>query len=256
MYRITLLTVVMLTVLVGGVTAQDAENVELVGRIYNQWDEANDVVVVDDLAYVATGLSGLQIVDVSDPEYPITTGIWDDCISVSNVEVSGEYAQVVDDSDTLCVINISNPQDPYLVSRYGTQDHIYDLSISDNFAYAVIRNSGLHIIDIRDPENLNEVGYYEHGELRVSLFPVTSLSQLVVIVEQVFMSLILETLKILQRCAFVHVWDHQRAFQLTVITRTLRLPTDGVKVQVKALSIYACKSRWIGQGETNFSIFQ
>ncbi len=32
------------------VQAQDHENVEQVGRIYNYWHDANDVVVVGDLA--------------------------------------------------------------------------------------------------------------------------------------------------------------------------------------------------------------
>ena len=43
------------------VNAQDHENVEQVGRIYNFWDSAQDVVVVGELAYVATRRSGLQI---------------------------------------------------------------------------------------------------------------------------------------------------------------------------------------------------
>ena len=58
--------------------AQDRENVEQVARIYNQWDYAEDVVVVGDLAYVATGSSGLSIVNVSDPENPELIGYWDD----------------------------------------------------------------------------------------------------------------------------------------------------------------------------------
>ncbi len=56
------------------VQAQDHENVEQIGRIYNQWEAALDVVVVENLAYVVTGLSGLQIVYVSNPENPEIIG--------------------------------------------------------------------------------------------------------------------------------------------------------------------------------------
>ena len=63
-------TFLALVLMTGSIYTQDAENVEQVGRIYNQWDKVNDVVVVDNLAYVAAGYSGLQIVDVSNPENP------------------------------------------------------------------------------------------------------------------------------------------------------------------------------------------
>ena len=71
--RITIISIIIIcVVLIAGADlfAQDAENVEQVGRIYNQWSYIFDVVVVGDLAYVAAGGSGLQIVDVSDPENP------------------------------------------------------------------------------------------------------------------------------------------------------------------------------------------
>ncbi|NQT33769.1 hypothetical protein HQ587_01160, partial [bacterium] len=44
------------------------ENVYPVSRLWSVWDDGEEVIVRDDYAYVATGYSGLQIVDVSDPE--------------------------------------------------------------------------------------------------------------------------------------------------------------------------------------------
>jgi len=58
--------------------AQDAENVEHVGRIYNQWLNTYNIVIEDNLAFVAAGRTGLQIVDVSDPENPESLSYWDD----------------------------------------------------------------------------------------------------------------------------------------------------------------------------------
>ncbi|NQT33862.1 hypothetical protein HQ587_01625, partial [bacterium] len=93
--------------------AQDHENVEQVGRIYNLWENANDVVVFGDLAYVAVGVSGLQIVDVSDPENPEIIGYWDDNPEYSyGVAVSGDYAYIADWRSGLCVISVSDPENP------------------------------------------------------------------------------------------------------------------------------------------------
>ncbi len=46
MYRLILIAIIALGTLVGSVVAQDAENVELVGRCLNDWDRAWDVVVL------------------------------------------------------------------------------------------------------------------------------------------------------------------------------------------------------------------
>ena len=86
--------------------AQDAENVEQVGRIYNQLDIALDVVVSDDLAYVAAGVSGLQIVDISNPDSPELVGYWDDNIWFARgVAVSGNYAYLANHPDDLHVVD-------------------------------------------------------------------------------------------------------------------------------------------------------
>jgi hypothetical protein len=77
--------------------AQDHENVEQVGRIYNYWDYAFDLEVVGDLAYIAAGVSGLQIVDVSDPDNPEIIGYWDDNPGYAyGVTVSDDYAYLAD----------------------------------------------------------------------------------------------------------------------------------------------------------------
>ena len=77
----------------GGLYAQDAENIERVGRLYNYWDKIHDVAVIGDLAYVTTGFSGLQIMDVSDPGNPEIIGFWDDNLGhAASVTVSGNFA--------------------------------------------------------------------------------------------------------------------------------------------------------------------
>ncbi|MDP8240185.1 MAG: hypothetical protein P9X24_13935 [Candidatus Hatepunaea meridiana] len=94
--------------------------IDEVGRI-NGWDKARDLFVRGDYAYVATELSGLQILDISNPENPELVGYWDDNpLEAQCVYVSGDYAYITD----------------------GKQ-------------------SGLRIIDISDPENPTETGYLE-----------------------------------------------------------------------------------------------
>ncbi len=114
--RITILLIISICIaLTAGadLLAQDAENVEQVGRIYNQWHSAQDVVVVGDLAYVAAGVSGLQIVNVSNPENPEEVG---QCNTPgSDVAVSGDYAYVA--GRVLRIVDISDHENPEEVGQ-------------------------------------------------------------------------------------------------------------------------------------------
>ena len=51
-------------------TAQDHFAVQSVGQIYNHWDQINEIEFYGDYCLVAAGISGLQILDVSDPANP------------------------------------------------------------------------------------------------------------------------------------------------------------------------------------------
>ncbi len=117
-----LVIVVALAVCAAGF-GQDAENVELVGRIYNYWDDALDVVVENDLAYVATGNSGVQIVDVSEPENPTVIGFWmDEVSSIEVLTIADEYVYAGDDRRGLHVVNINDPEDPVKAGFFSLPD--------------------------------------------------------------------------------------------------------------------------------------
>ena len=140
------------------VNAQDHENVEQVGRIYNQWDHAEDVVVVGDLVYVATGVSGLQILDVSNPEHPREVGNYDTPGEAWGVTVSGDYAYVADYRSGLRVISVADPEHPEEVGYCDTQGSALGVTVYGNYAY-VADGIGLCVISVADPEHPQEVGY-------------------------------------------------------------------------------------------------
>ncbi len=157
--RITILLVISICIaLTAGADlfAQDHENVEQVGRIYNQWGNAQDVVVVGDLAYVAAGPSGLQIVDISNPENPEIIGYWDDnpWWDTYGVAVSGDYAYLA--SDGLRVISVADPEHPEEVGYCDTTNYANDVAVSGDYAYIAEDRSGLRVISVGDPEHPEE----------------------------------------------------------------------------------------------------
>ena len=84
-----------------------AEIIEL-GAIDTPGD-ANDVVVVGEIAYVADGQAGLRIIDISNPEEPTEVGFFDTPGTALHVAISGDYAYVADGPGGLCIVDISEP---------------------------------------------------------------------------------------------------------------------------------------------------
>jgi hypothetical protein len=81
---------------------------------------AKKVVLVDNLAYVADGQGGLQIVDISDPESTFVIGEYIADRDVSGVAVRDTFAYIALASSTsggLVILNIADPTNPVFVGQ-------------------------------------------------------------------------------------------------------------------------------------------
>ena len=134
-----------------GLFAQDRENVELVSKSMLHWFGAEEIVVQDRYAYIATGLSGLQILDVSDPENIRITGYYDYPDDASDLAVEGNYAYIADDTTGLWIVDISDPSMPEAVSLVDLLGSVVDVTVRDGFAF--VAADGFGVIDVSDPEN-------------------------------------------------------------------------------------------------------
>ncbi len=105
--------------------------------------------VVGNYAYLATGDSGLQIINIFNPSEPILMGTYDTDGYASGVSVIGNYAYVADGNEGLQIINISNPSAPILMVTYDTIGYAYDVSVIGNYAYVADGSGGLSIIKVK-----------------------------------------------------------------------------------------------------------
>ncbi len=138
----------------------DLENPFEVG-IFRTTDYVNDIELQDDLAFVATGRSGLTIVDISDPQNPVQVAILDSPdynAHARNINVVGDIACVADGD--LRIIDVSNPEQPEDIALFEDEfiGSIVDVIIRDNLAYLSHSKEGLIIVDITDPEHPYQVG--------------------------------------------------------------------------------------------------
>ena len=106
-------------------------------------------------AYLASGSTGLQIVDITNPTAPILLGSLDTNGTAKKVTLSNDEtkAYVADDVEGLKIINITNPITPTLLGTFNTTGNALGVTLSNDGskAYVADKYSGLQIIDITTP---------------------------------------------------------------------------------------------------------
>ena len=113
---------------------------------------ARDVVVSGAVAYVANHVSGLQVIDVSDPGSPVIIGSVDTPGGAWSVAVSGALAYVTSFSSGLHVIDVSDPGSPVILGSVDTRNRAQGVAVSGTVAYVADGPSGLQVIDVSSCE--------------------------------------------------------------------------------------------------------
>jgi hypothetical protein len=131
-------------------------------------------------AYVADEFSGLRVIDVHDPAYPVEVG-HDDVpgrskfftdvairgYTLANCSSGRVYAYVADalpENTGLRIIDVSDPAAPKQVGHLrlaeGEQGDVraYGLAVDGDYAYIAVGGAGLRVVDVSDPSVPVEVG--------------------------------------------------------------------------------------------------
>jgi hypothetical protein len=131
-----------------------------------------DVQVAGDYAYVATGSSGLKIVDISDPEEPVTMdnelttpdepvllGFNNNSPNLANdIFVDGNYAYICNYSNyngTVSIFDIGDPANPTLYDSIGNLYYPRHAIVDGGYIYI----SDYDSLIIHDVSNLDSIAY-------------------------------------------------------------------------------------------------
>lgn len=132
---------------------------------YDTPSTAYNVFVDGDYVYIADGGTGLIVLDNFDPTNPILLRTYDTPGAARDVEVVGNYAYIADSGSGLTIVEVYDSITPTQADVIDTPDSAYEVFIDGNYAYVTSWLGGLRIINITDPTNLNEVSYYDPGQL-------------------------------------------------------------------------------------------
>jgi hypothetical protein len=119
------------------------------------------VAVSGTVAYVADGMSGLRIVDVSDPAAPFEVEAYDTPGYAEGVAVDGQYAYVADGHYGLRIVDVSDPAEAVEVAYAYPLNYVFDVAVDGQYAYLAAAGAGLLVVDVSDPAHPLELGFYD-----------------------------------------------------------------------------------------------
>lgn len=112
---------------------------------------ANNVDVRGNYAYVAAGLGGLRIVDVSNHAAPVIRASRALPGNANDVVVVGHHAFVAAGTAGLQIVDVTDPLQPSVAGSVSTGGTAWDVVVKDNRAYVANGSNGLAIVDVTNP---------------------------------------------------------------------------------------------------------
>ncbi len=160
MYRINLFTILALVLAMSTLPlgAQDQ-----VSQLYDFWHDMKQVSVADGYSYIASGVSGVRILDVTDLEEPSQINIYDLDGYATAVLVEGAYLYALTQNPAgLFILDISDPGNPTEVGNFELQGTILDVAKEGDLLIIADgdynhRDVSMLIIDVSDPESPHEI---------------------------------------------------------------------------------------------------
>ena len=123
--------------------------------------DAWELEIVGDLAFIADGISGLRIMDITDPTSPVQLGVIDTPVSVHDLCVDGDLVYLADGPTGMLIVDISDPTTPTLLGTYNSPGAVRDIVLSGKYAIVADDSAGIRVVDVSNPAAPLEVGFVD-----------------------------------------------------------------------------------------------
>ena len=120
--------------------------------------DAKSVTVDGTTAYVADGVDGIRVLDVSDPADISTLGLFD-TTDAQSVAVVGTTVYVADGADGLRVLDVSDPASITQLGFFDTSD-AKSVMVDGTTAYLADGAGGVRVLDVTVPAAITEAGFF------------------------------------------------------------------------------------------------
>ena len=119
-----------------------------------------DVVVRENLAYVACAQAGLVIVDVAYPTDPEVVGQVDTPGFAVGVEAEGDYAYVADQA-SVQIVNVAAPDQPRITGSFAVPSLSWSVIMHNGYLFVGDYEGGVLFADVMDPVHPRVIGHVD-----------------------------------------------------------------------------------------------
>jgi len=163
----------------------DPENPQFISRYALLMSNAQEIRVLGQYVYVADGNGGIEVIDVSDPLLPHTSGYCSLPDGATGVDISWPFVFI---SDYILggveVVDVSNPELPFVTAFYKPSGcFAMGVTVNDNYAYAGDGVAGFQVYDFLTATGIDDPGHESSSE--ISIFPNPSSTEITVEIPEV-----------------------------------------------------------------------
>jgi len=148
---------------IGGISIVDisnSNNMENISFIETTGSYLEDIAIKESYLYAIDFYEGLQIIDISNIESPITVGHYDLPLGISDIEIKANHAYFACGYSGLYILDISDIANPVFLGSCATQDVALNVAVRADYAYIADRRGGVQIINISNPIEPAYIGTY------------------------------------------------------------------------------------------------
>ena len=121
----------------------------------------NEILIENNIAYLADGFGGVVIVDVSNPQSPIKLGEFNEGGRTYGLCYSNDMLFVANYELGLQILNVEDPTHPTKLGSFYDGGNATGVTVRGNRAYLADGSDGFEIIDISNPEAPTEIAQGE-----------------------------------------------------------------------------------------------
>ncbi|WP_371804432.1 LVIVD repeat-containing protein [Candidatus Lokiarchaeum ossiferum] len=135
-----------------------------------------DVVVKNNISYIADDINGFLMYNVSDPENPTQLFRDSGAKKANGIFIKDDLAFIAILFGGLRIYNITDPMAPTYLSSYHDAGAIIDVYVEDELAYLSDHgtvsgsSAGIKIVNVSDPYHPNKIVHFQSGGKPSNLF--------------------------------------------------------------------------------------
>jgi hypothetical protein len=138
---------------------------------YQATTDVNSIFVVNNLAYIAEGSVGMEILTVVNPAFPaFVSGFPSNNLFYNDVKTYLNYAYAAAGA-SLIIFDITNSNNPqYITSYQNGNSNFYSIAMNTSKVLNAEGRNGVEVVDFATPSTPLQIGFYKTNDFAADIF--------------------------------------------------------------------------------------